>query len=254
MSLTCEAALATLNVASLGSFGEAVFAAVAASLGWHVEWVHRGRVDFVVDGLAVDVKTSVRRARRAAENRAASPTVDGIKVQFARVEFDDAGAHVTLEGHATTVMDWPALERVWQTWVARRGEPGALLTRTAARGQQMAAVKAAVRQFFASRGMEARVIARACAGDWGGESPHNLVPTQTKLNRLTIYLEFEAGNPSEDGVRRVYAFRDQDAKTLPHLEKTRLHIEKVDLARMPATFVFADLEDLRTHYDRLLGG
>ncbi len=76
----------------------------------------RQRADFLVDNVAVDVKTSVRGLKRPTQlaRKFVGNRVDG--VSYAMVEFMSDGARVSLEGESLGGLSWRDVERMWAEW------------------------------------------------------------------------------------------------------------------------------------------
>ncbi len=105
-------------------------------------------------------------------------------------------------------------------------------------------LRSEIRDFFEALGLEARVIYRTCQEAFGVESPDNLKPGKPRRTRVTVFLDFANDDIRRDNLRAVYAFPEAVAEALPMLANPRLGSPKVELARMPPRFVFANLEEL----------
>ena len=77
----------------------------------------------------------------------------------------------------------------------------------------------------------------------GGSRPH--------VDGVTVYLDFVDQRLTEDNIRRIIAFPDTAATSFALLGTTRLHRPKVDLRSIPARFIFANLSELFTHWERI---
>lgn len=262
-----QALILLLNSARLGSFGEAVFLQVARDKGWHIESQHSERADYRVEGELVDVKTTRQTLQRPVGRRQYSGPVP--YVRYVLVEFVSSGACVSIDGAQLRSLDWQQLDAIWDEWIRQRGgedytqqaisdlkrRTRSLEPHQTARGNTKRAVADLMQElvsFFAEKGIATRIIYRTCMAGFKQESPHNLKPGRIQPNRITIYLDFKNEVASAYNLNGVYAFPDTAAHTLPMLEKTRLHRPKVDVDKMPAKFVFHDLDELRKGWRRIL--
>ena len=268
-----QALILLLNAARLGSFGEAVFLQVARDKGWHIESQHSEKVDYRVEGELVDVKTSRQSLQRPVGRRQYSGPVP--HVRYVLVEFVSSGASVSIDGAQLQSLNWEKLDTIWDEWTRQRGREDNILERDntqraisdfkrtaeplgpypvpgSSTKRAIADLKQELVRFLAEKGITTRIIYRTCMAGFKQESPHNLKPEKIEPNRITIYLDFRNEVISADNLNGVYAFPDTAAHTLPMLEKTRLHRPKVDVGKMPAKFVFRDLEELKRDWRRIL--
>ena len=240
--------LLALNNAQRGSFGEFIFAAVAANAkGWRVVRQHRQRVDFLVNSIGVDVKTSVRGLKRPAGLvlNFAGTRVDG--VSYAMVEFVPDGARVSLEAAVLGDLSWDDVQQLWIEWKdqGRHRKGGGAPNPNA---EVLRALRTELTAFFQSVGLRPRILYRTCQAEFGREAPANLRPSAHQADRVTVYLDFRDQRIDRDNIRRIVAFPDGRNEELPKLAKTRLHLAKVDLERLPPEFLFAGIDDLKARF------
>lgn len=242
------ARLLTLNNAQRGSFGEFIFAAVAADAkGWRVVRQHRQPVDFFVSDIGVDVKTSVRGLSRPAGRavKFAGTRVNG--VSYALVEFLSDGARVSLEAEVLGELSSDDIQKLWIEWTHRgrhrkaKGVPNQYT-------EVLRALRAELTTFFHSVGLRPRMLYRTCQAQYGREAPANLRPSTRQADRVTVYLDFHDVRINRDNITRIVAFPDGRSEELPKLAKTRLHLAKVDLERLPPEFLFASIDDLKARF------
>ncbi len=242
------AQLLELNNAQLGSFGEFIFAAqMAGSKECQVVRRHRQRADFLVDNVAVDVKTSVRGLKRPTQlaRKFVGNRVDG--VSYAMVEFMSDGARVSLEGESLGGLSWRDVERMWAEW-RPLGKDSKTRSAPDENVSTMRVLRAELTDFFHSIGLRPRILYRTCQAEFGREAPANLRPSVRHADRVTVYLDFHDHRIGRGNVRRIFAFPDERSDELPPLATTRLHVAKVDLERMPPEFCFHDIDDLKARF------
>lgn len=231
--------LRALNNAQRGSFGEFLFSRVAREkLSSEIETTRRNRADFVVGGVQVDVKATIRDLREPL--RPLKPyrgtRVEGIS--YAQVEFAAEGARVSLETELLAIIPWPDLAVAWDAWRENTR------TERVAPARDIGPLRDRIIAHFRDLGFSARVIYRTIQAQFRDESPANLLPSRPQPNGLTVYLDFADHRITESNIRRIIAFPDSAALSFPLLERTRLHRQKVDLAQLPPHFVFANLSEL----------
>jgi hypothetical protein len=144
------------------------------------------------------------------------------------------------------IVDWLELAETWQAW--GKGPPTD--ARQAPAGD-IRPLRDRVVAGLRELGFCARVIYRTTQARFGDESPANLLPPRPQQDGLTVYLDFANRQLAESNIRRIIAFPDVAASSLPLLERTRLHRPKVDLSSVPTRFVFASLSELLTQAKRL---
>jgi hypothetical protein len=125
----------------------------------------------------------------------------------------------------------------------------------AERERQLAALHDDIRAGFREHGLpylphgqpRLRIIYRTVQRGFGAESPSNLLSAQAGPGDWTVFLDFHDARLTADNLHRVYAFPDAVGRqSFPLLARPHLHRPKVDLAQIPARFVFRSLDDLWT--------
>jgi hypothetical protein len=245
MALLCQ-----MNSASLGSFGEAIFLNVAERRGWLIEKRHTGQVDYHINGEPVDVKTTRQTLHTQISRRRYRARLENVR--YALVEFIATGASISLDGTPVASFEWEEIHSFWDKWIAQRGgEDGLFEAERSGVKERVASLKRDLGRFFAEEGIKTRIIYRTCQTGFKQESPHNLKPNSIEPNRVTIYLNFKDKNIVTDNLNAIYAFPDTAVATLPMLDRTRLHLPKVDLNKMPPRFIFQTLDELREEFRRI---
>lgn len=245
---TFRADLCALNNAQRGSFGEFLFSRVAREkLSTRVEATRRNRADFVVGDLQVDVKTTIRDlARELPPLRPyRGPRFSGIS--YAVVELFSRGARVSLESESLLTFTPSELVVAWHEWKGN----ARLRTRSGASTDGIAPLRDRIVARFRDLGFRARVIYRTIQAQFGDESPSNLLPSHVNPKGITVFLDFIDQRLEETNIRRIIAFPDIRASELPVRDRTRLHKQKVDLSRLPSSFLFESLFDLLSHAEML---
>lgn len=235
-----QAALQRLNNAQLGSFGEHVFAAVAGSqTGVSLKALRRDRIDFVLNSVPVDVKTTKRDMQRLIRQLSPykGPRVDGIR--YAQVEFAQEGVRVSLEIEVLGTFEWTRVQQWWETWAS-----GVHRVRSSANPYSFSPIREKIIAHFTGLGWDARVLYRTIQSQFGDESPANLIPTKPRRNGITVFVDFAGPLLSEANIRRLIAFEDAASTSLRVLERTRLHKPKVDLGSIPTKYSFLNLAEL----------
>lgn len=248
-----ETKLRKLNMASLGSFGEFVFiSTVKQAMKQTVERLHDNKTDFLVNGNPVDVKTTIRNIGKNVYEfyPYAGPRVCGI--QYAQVEFFKLGARVSLENEQLGLLNHQEIDELWLKWLNGHGKKFTV-NKNELKKQLYKPIKNEIKSFFSSHGVDVRIILRTCQRGFGRESPHNLKPTNIKINSSTVFLSFNDSNISRDNFHMLIAFPDTDSDRLPMLGKVHLKKPKVDLEHLPSRYVFKNIEDLKEHYFERFG-
>ena len=241
MTNECDALrlfVAHANSPQFGSYGEALFAVACRQRGWQVEPVHAGRVDFLVNGEKIDVK-STKRLRVKFPNLA-----EGVRCGI--VEFGPLGARIALEGLQLASLSWDEQLSIFDAW--RSGRLGNRHTvRNGAGGRKFPnEIRQRVRDIFVkARAPEPYMLYRTIMFD--KESPHNLLPSQRKpahRKGWTVFMVFNRAPAANDTLDRIIAFPDSVDPSLPRLEKIRTggHIPfvlKADVNKIPTEYQFA---------------
>jgi hypothetical protein len=248
-----QSGLMGLNNAQRGSFGEFIFARLAATRGMSVAKQHRDRADFLVDDTPVDVKTTIRGL--TSTNMPPLRPFHGRRVggvSYAVVEFVAEGARVSRDGVLMSVLSWEDLVGLWDEWRSQpRANNGS--RRKAASAPALSALRDELTSFFAALGLTCRVLYRTCQAEFGNEAPANLIPSVMRPRHVTVYLDFRDSRISRANLRRVIAFPDERCASLPSTPNGRLHLEKVDLDSLPSDVVFSNLDDLMTRFGGQVG-
>ena len=114
--------------------------------------------------------------------------------------------------------------------------------------EELRALRTELTAYFHSLGLHLRMLYRTCQAEFGREAPANLRPPSVQPGRVTVYIEFRDRHIRRANIRRIMAFSDARCDELPELAKTRLHKSKIYLERIPAAFIFADLNDLKARF------
>lgn len=241
------------QVAKTGSFGEHIFATVARDRGYAVERMHRNSIDFVVDGISVDVKTPPSRMG----DRLLPPIPWRGKretgVTYAQVEVTREALRVTWEDYFTEELGWASVAEAARSWANRDGLDIADAAARIANDAAWDAVRTELEGFFAERGMICEAIQRTVQTRFKDESPGNLVLKKYAPGALRVFVSYRR-YVREDAIEYVIAFPCAAGSGLPMRpsHKNKLHIAKVDLNALPSHYRFTSLDDLRQYYSRLL--
>ena len=244
--------ICSLNNAQLGSYGEYIFRKIAKSvLKGDMQSLHDMRVDFIVNGMKIDVKTSRRNIASYPRKLKTYNThrVDG--VSYALVELFSDEVRISIEGRQISVISWREASELWDEWKGR-GYKHRILDHKDMKRKKLAPMQREIAEFFQPLGISTRIIYRTSQKDWGNESPHNLKPSSKKEpTGLTIFLDFIDSNISRDNFRQIVCFLNVRADELPMVKKIYLHKPKVDLKKLPEKFLFKDINDLKRNYRRV---
>lgn len=250
--------LQTANTARKGSFGEFVFAHVGRAYWGQIVSVHRDNVDFLLDGQPADVKTTAVGILIDEAPLVLKDTAPG--VLCAIVDFSSAGARISLAGRILSRLDWGTVVIMYEQWhkrmkkqYPRRDISTAGGPTLAENDRQLADIKAKVRRIFLEHNLphqergnpRLRIIKRTVQSGFGKESPHNLLPKHWFEKDWTVFLDFRNRRIAEDNLNRIYAFPNAIGVSFPLLEKSNLHLPKIDCSKIPVDFIFTGLDDLR---------
>jgi hypothetical protein len=242
----------SLKTASLGSLGEHIFANTAGKvLQVEVFRQHDDRCDFLVGSTRVDVKTTAKSIHLNGSELKPYRGNRITGIRYALVEFFSSGVRVSQEGELIACLTWKRIAEMWNEWRSERNYFAVTDSREEKK-RLLAPIKTEIQSVFQKHGMKVRVIYRTSSKEFGRESPHNLIPSQVMNDRVTVLLDFCDATISRDNIRSVIAIPDVDASELPMLERTRLHLPKVDLNRVPLRYKFEGVDDLKNKYKRIL--
>ena len=237
------------NCPQLGSYGEALFASACRERGLQVEPVHAGRVDFLVNGEKIDVKSTTRpgvKARNLAEG-----------VRCGIVEFGALGARIALEDQHLASLSWNEQLSIFDAWRSGRLGKRHVVRKGAGGGSFPNELRQRVRDIFSNaHALEPYMLYRTIMFD--KESPHNLLPSQRKpahRKGWTVFMVFNRAPAAADTLDRIIAFPDSADPLLPRLEKIRTgrhmpSIEKADVTRIPAEYQFSGFAALEAEMCR----
>lgn len=222
-----------LNSPQTGSIGEYVFHKVILKNGFEIETVHKNQTDFIVEyNLRVDVKTQ----RKLDENYSKPPKYYGKKVdnvEYALVVFYNDIVFISLKQSVFTY-NYSIIEKWIIEWSTKNKKKSFKINKFDK-----------VKEYLINqmKNREIRIIYRTNQIDFGNESPHNLIPTQIKEGRWTIFISYEY-EISENKLVEIIAFRDEETCFFPKLSKSRFHEEKVDLEKLNKRYKFKTFDKL----------
>lgn len=243
------------NLPRFGSFGEYVFVAVAKALGKTAVPRHESRIDFLVDGAPVDVKSTARWidvacpvscARWAGRRRP--------EVLYALVELFREGARVSLEGEPWgSVVPWPELATSYARW-ADDHRPEAPAKTASATRKAAAPVTQEAEGICRGNGWKPHVTYRTCQRGFGLHNPPDFTKRRGE-GVVHVFISFEDENVARDRIVTIYAIPDQDVGSLPRHPPGPLSkgVPRIDLRALTPRYVYRDLDDFRDRFFRLHG-
>lgn len=226
----------------LGSFGEFIFYKYFEEKeGDSINPVHRNRIDFLLNDIPYDVKTTGRLIEsNISDFRPFTKGYEGVRIVY--VVFHLNGCTITdLELHEE-ILDWDLVEEYFIEWKKFKGYSYRVFIND--ESNEISMIKERIRDHFRKKGYRARIICRTNQHDFGNESPHNLVPGTIRDGNITIFILIKDHRKVEDNIRMVYAIPDNEMKALPMIEKERLHEMKVNLDKLDDRYGFDSIKDL----------
>ena len=247
--------------ARFGSFGEFVFEAVARERFECVEAVHKNEYDFRVGTHKVDVKATAKTLGQSS-NTTPCAAYKGRRlpdIRYARVEFFEDGARVSLEATVWRMVPWSELQRLHEEWQAFRASKGRrdipnASPRTHDAGDEYKSIKARAVDLAQSHGRKARVIHRTCQTRFGyNHPPHNLIWNRRKYD-LHIYVSFHDSKRTAANIERIFVIPEEVVDLLPRrpVDPMSQGVSKYDLLRMDPKFAFDSLDEFEEELQRIL--
>ncbi len=240
-----------LTAVSLGSFGEFIYKVqILEQTKFKIYKGHQDRFDFHVNDELVDVKATKKHLTK---KTIPLKPYTGKRVPeriYAQVEFFSDAVRISHEKKEMFILSWDEIGVLWDRW--KKNDAQKLTFKGKSPSKENAKIiKSKIADYFSKQGIDTRIIYRTVQAGFGKESPANLKPNEIKPNRITVFLNFNDHNVSEDNFHSIIAFTDSDSQSLPMRPKTNLGVPKVDIPAMDNRYTFEDLSDLYNNFSRL---
>jgi len=234
--------LIELNNARFGSFGEFVFESMFLK---NLTRKNFDQADFKWKNKDVDIKS-----RRLLEKYYKTPSnYTGKKIKdiiYILIEFYKDKVVISKEKKIIKPpLNYKKVEKLYDEWVSYRNKKQKEKKLLKKDMTQLNLMKSEIKNFFfSSKNLNARVIYRTTQEDFGNESPANLLPKNIQENKVTVFLNFNNFNISENNLKEVIAFKDIEANRFDFIRATRLHKKKIELASISKKHKFENIKDL----------
>jgi hypothetical protein len=218
-----------LNNAQFGSFGEFIFE--AHNRENNIKRKHNERVDFILDGELIDIKAT----RKFKETFKIIKDYSGNKqteIKYPFIQFYADKVVCVLQKKILFQLDYKSIQSILDSWIKSKGKTPASKKVKKIESKELDLIKNKLKVFFKGKGYKTRIIYRTTQKGFGKESPGNLLPSQIENNRVTIFLNFDNHNFSEDNLKEIFVIEDTNSQNLPLIERPSLHKEKVDLDKI----------------------
>lgn len=237
--------LRKLNYAQLGSLGEYIYTRYAKARDLSVSSVHDSGVDYIVNGVKVDVKS-----KRLLNYRNIPKTL------IPKSDIEDIIFHYVLFLRDFIVIcddqkkilykaRYEPIVRFFQEWNNNHQIP---LGGSRQRRRLPPTLKKEIKEFFGQKGKGARIIYRTIIDRWGKDAPHNLKPKEVKADNVTVYLAFQGHKLNLNEIAYIIAFPDEDSVNFPLLKSPRMSNEKVDISKLSNNYKFRTVKDLFSEF------
>ena len=170
---------------------------------------------------------------------------------YAQVEFFSDAVRISHEKKEMFILSWDEIGVLWDRW-KKNDAPKLTFKGKSPSKENAKIIKSKIADYFSKQGLKTRIIYRTVQAGFGKESPANLKPNEIIKDRITVFLNFNDHNVSEDNFHSIIAFTDSDSQSLPMRPKTNLGVPKVDISAMNETFFFKGLKDLFSNYQRVI--
>ena len=226
----------------LGSFGEFIFFKYfEVKEGNSINPVHRNRIDFLLNDIPYDVKTTGRWIEsNISDFKPFTKGNEGVRIVY--VVFHLNGCTITDLELLEEILDWNLVEGYFIDWKKFKGYSDRVVIDD--KSNEVSMIEERIKDHFKKKGYRARIIYRTNQHDFRNESPHNLVPGTIRDGNITILILFKDQRKVEDNIRMIYSIPDNEMKDLPMIEKERLHQKKVDLDKLDDKYRFDSIKDL----------
>lgn len=220
-----------LNKPRLGAFGEFIFKSIASKKDLDIKAEHRNRVDYIVDGIPVDVGTSNRINKK--------PLSSQIKKKDAHVLFFTDHVVVKWNDKLNEILDENTVLDYFNLWTNSKRNKSSVSS--SIYKDELISLKSELSSFFKNHGFEVRIIYRTISKEFGyRESPHNLLPSNIEDGKINIYLDFKDEKTKRDNINFIIAFKSSDSNLIPKQAKVSVNsgshgISKIDLSSILKT-------------------
>lgn len=229
-----QTTIAKINGAQRGSFAEYLF---GISVPNAVRYNREGR-DFDIDGVRVDVKSSLRLSElMPSVLKRVGARSHG--QEYANVIFYKDKVSVHYDDSSIHVYTWEEIESTLSEWVSKTKKTFRT-TSNISFEEEYDDIKQTISAVLSRGGYQTKTIYRTGTTRFGlGESPGNLLPNLIKANRVRVYVDFNDSQRTCDNIRFIIAFPENSHRDIPRLTRVRLKSgtsdEKIDLIAVSQT-------------------
>jgi hypothetical protein len=234
-----------LNKPKFGSFGEFIFKTIATKK-FDVINKHKDGIDFIVDGIPVDVGTSNRINKKSS-----LPKKDALVlfyIDHVKVQWNDK---------INETLDNSEIETYFNSWIQVKHQSKYKKNKSmpSIYIKELVDLKSEINSFFNNKGFRVRIIHRTVSKKFGyRESPHNLLPKNINDGLINIYLDFKNEKTTKDNINFVVAFKSSDSNLVLRQKRFSIKsgnntVSKIDLSyiverKNNSSFLFDSIESL----------
>jgi hypothetical protein len=248
-------AIVNLSQPELGKFGEFLAKRYWSEKGLYVLSCHRNEIDFYVNEIPYDVKTTAAPLKKEQKYNNRLPNFsgklkDGVRILRVAIYIDC----VVLASNCECLqrLDQNKLMARWHEFHLKNGGGYLRVAPRFESSKWLEQQKQFVRDVCESRKLRARVMHRNGVatqmkfGKWG---PNSLIPTNPNKEDLTVFLWTES-----ETIHRVIAFLHPDIKKLPlheYIPPNKAPIQTMnleDFEQFRGKWCFISLEDFKKNF------
>lgn len=232
--------ISNLNNAQFGSFGEFIFESNYVEEG--IQRKHNERVDFILGGEFIDVKST----RKFNENYSTSRDYSGNKqigIQYPFLQFYADRIVCVLHKKILFQLNYENVQVLLESWIKSKRKTRNIKRAKKIKSKELERIKNKLILYFKEKGYVTRIIYRTTQKGFGKESPNNLIPREIINNRVTIFLSFNDHIFCEKNLNEIFVIADINSRKLPMIKKPTLHKEKVDLEKIDQ-YKYSSINDI----------
>ena len=248
-------AIGDLPQPELGKFGEFLAKKYWSENGLDVVPCHRNEIDFYVDEIPYDIKTTAVPLQKKQQYDNRPPIFygrhkDGVRILRVAIYADCAVLASNCE--CLQRLDQNELMERWREFHLGNGGGYHRVALRPKSGKWLVQQKQYVRDVCESHKLHARVMHRngvATQTKFGKWGPNSLIPTNPSTEDLTVFLWTEG-----ESIHRVIAFLHSDIKKLPlhdYVPPNKAPIQTmnlVDFEQFRGEWCFTSLEDFKENF------
>lgn len=235
-----------LNNAKFGSFCEFIFENIFSNE--KIKSQHYDRVDFRWNDTLVDVK-----GHRNFKKKYTIPSkYYGTKfeeIRYVMVEFFEDFVVLSEEKSMLKIIKYNKINLLFSKWTNKGDNTNKKFSKVSPDLSKVEIMKKEIKEFFLTKNLNPKIIYRTCQQDFGNESPDSLMPKIFDKSNVIVFLNFNDRRIDYDNIKELIAYRNIDARNFKKLKKTRLHREKIDMAKIDQKYKFKSIKELKTKWN-----